>query len=589
MSDLEKLKDLLFGAEKQVLDSISERVESRELRSADVADILPEAVRTSHGNGGELVESLREPVGQCLKQEFRDDPQAYGDALYPVMGPAIRKSIMHALRTFTQQINEALEQSLTPQGLSWRIQAWRAGVPFGDFVVQKTLLYRVEQAYLISRENGLLVGHAQHEAARIKDSDAVSAMFTAIQDFVKESFSPDRTGRLESADMGEFTLWAVHGPHALLVCVIRGVPPRSLRTDLSAVLERIHFRYGDAIRTYSGDTASVPDVEEELAACLRLEAKQQTGTSKKGLSWPLLIILIIIVGAIGYFAVTGWLQAQQVAKLDAALTETPGLYVTNIDRNRQKILVRGLRDPLAPTVSAVAAAHGLSDAEIVAEMQAFQSLDPVLLVRRAVNRFGLPDGVSFAVEGSRLIVSGPAPVDWREEVALAYKTLAGIDDVEFTMSPEKEAVAAPVVDLEQVDEAAAAPVVDQERLDAVVRELNGRAFYFESGTTLTAQSAEALTAYAEQLRAADADLALSGSRLNIIATGFTDQVGTPEANAVLARQRVEAIAAALVELGWDGAIITRSGPGRDTDASQVDPSLRRVDIELESVETATTQ
>ncbi len=478
MSDLEKLKDLLFGAEKQVLDSISERVESRELRSADVADILPESVSTSHRKGGELVESLRAPVGQCLQQEFRSDPQAYGDALYPVMGPAIRKSIMHALRTFTQQINEALEQSLTPKGLSWRVQAWRAGVPFGDFVVQKTLLYRVEQAYLISRENGLLVGHAQHEAARIKDSDAVSAMFTAIQDFVKESFSPDRTGRLESADMGEFTLWAVHGPHALLVCVIRGVPPRSLRADLSAILERIHFRYGDAIRTYSGNTATVPDVEEELAACLRLEAKQQTGSARKGLSWPLLVILFLIAGAIGYFAVTGWLHAQQVAKLDAALAETPGLYVTNIGWNRQKILVSGLRDPLAPTVAAVAAANGLSDVEIVADMQAFQSLDPALLVRRAANRFGLPEGVSFTVEGSRLIVSGPAPDDWREEVALAYKTLAGIDDVEFTMSPQEKAVAAPVVDEGRVDETAAAPVVDQERLDAVVRELNGAGILF---------------------------------------------------------------------------------------------------------------
>ena len=134
MSDLDKLKDLLFGAEKQVLDSISERVEKRELRSADVADILPEAIHTSQQQGSDLTEALRQPVGECLQQEFHDDPQSYGDALYPVMGPAIRKSIMHTLRTFAQQINEAVEQSLTPRGLSWRIQAWRAGVPFGEFV-----------------------------------------------------------------------------------------------------------------------------------------------------------------------------------------------------------------------------------------------------------------------------------------------------------------------------------------------------------------------------------------------------------------------------------------------------------------------
>ena len=36
MNDLEQLKELLFGAEKQALDSISERVERREIRTADV-------------------------------------------------------------------------------------------------------------------------------------------------------------------------------------------------------------------------------------------------------------------------------------------------------------------------------------------------------------------------------------------------------------------------------------------------------------------------------------------------------------------------------------------------------------------------
>ena len=180
MNDLDKLKSLLFGDEKEALDSITRRVERPETRAVDVADILPEAIYQSHKNGDHLSVSLREPVSECLEQAIQEDPQKYGDALYPVMGPAIRRSIMETLRAFAQQINEAVEQSLTPRGLKWRFQAWRAGIPFGDFVLQKTLLYRVEQAYLISRENGLLVAHVHHEAAKIKDSDAVSAMFTAI-------------------------------------------------------------------------------------------------------------------------------------------------------------------------------------------------------------------------------------------------------------------------------------------------------------------------------------------------------------------------------------------------------------------------
>ncbi|MDH3441302.1 MAG: OmpA family protein, partial [Gammaproteobacteria bacterium] len=157
MNDLDELKTLLFGAEKETLDAIVERVEKREVRSADVADILPEAIHTSHDKSGELVASLKEPVGEVLKASFQEQPEVFGDALYPVIGPAIRKSIMHTLRTFVQEINTAVDHSLSAKGVRWRIQAWRAGVPFGEYVLQKTLLYRVEQAYLISRENGLLI------------------------------------------------------------------------------------------------------------------------------------------------------------------------------------------------------------------------------------------------------------------------------------------------------------------------------------------------------------------------------------------------------------------------------------------------
>ena len=58
MNDLEQLKELLFGAEKEALDSIAERVEQPEIRTADVADVLAEAIHQSHKKDKELVESL---------------------------------------------------------------------------------------------------------------------------------------------------------------------------------------------------------------------------------------------------------------------------------------------------------------------------------------------------------------------------------------------------------------------------------------------------------------------------------------------------------------------------------------------------
>ncbi|RZV38073.1 MAG: hypothetical protein EX272_03705 [Chromatiales bacterium] len=525
MSDLEQLKELLFGAEKQALDSIAARVERREVRTTDVADVLPEAIYQSHQQGDDLVDSLTEPVGECLQQAFKDDPQTYGDALYPVMGPAIRKSIMHALRNFGQQINTAVEHSFTPRGLKWRWQASRAGVPFGEFLLQQTLQFRVEQAYLISRENGLLIAHVHHDAAKIKDSDAVSAMFTAIQDFVKESFSPDRTGRLESADMGDFTLWAVHGPHALLVCVIRGVPPKRLRGDLSAILERLHFRYGDAIRDYKGDTSTVPDVDDDLMRCLRFEAHvEPVSKNRKPLFW---FIGLALIAAIAFFGYRSWLAERQLEQFSAALQATPGIHLTEISRDDGMIQLRGLRDPLAQTVAEVASQVDIPIDSVTAVMRPFQSLEPTLIEARARELFGTVDTIELHLVDDVLVVNGSAESEWLNDFQARYSQLAGVR----------------AIDTRGVVNSAA------DRLRQRVAELDDKAFFFENGIEFATGQRDTFLAHAAALAELSDAARQNGFELTLAVHGTTDAIGSVESNRLLARQRAAAIGTMLTDAG----------------------------------------
>lgn len=578
MNDLEELKNLLFGAEKQVLDSITERVQKPETRAVDVADVLPEAVRLSHRQGQELVATLRAPVSQCLQESIRDEPKEYADALYPVMGPAIRKAIMNALRSFAQQINETIEHSLSAKGLQWRFDAWRAGVPFGEYVVQRTMLYRVEQAYLISRENGLLVGHVHHDAARIKDSNAVSAMFTAIQDFIKESFSPDRSGRLETADMGEFTLWAVHGPHALLVCVIRGVPPRSLRADLSAILERIHFRYGDRIRDYAGDTSTLPGVEEELVECLQFEAMQARDPGKRRSSVPLIVGLLLIVAALTYFAFNSWQVRKQQQALVTALETTPGLYVSDIDRDGDSFIVHGLRDPLAEPVDAIVAGAGLTSNQVVADLRPYQSLDPEIVFLRARKAIDAPESVSVSQSNGNMILSGTAPQEWidsvRQKAAVANLGLAiDLDGL------------APAADL--LPQSATQPESQPQpqlqlrrRLQEDVAKAADAQFLFASGVILREQDAGRLRDHAVTVRRLVDDAEALGTRLRIEVVGRTDGTGSPAANMHLAERRADIAVQSLLAQGIDPTLITRSTQVDAGEFNAPNAELRRVSVRL---------
>jgi len=154
------------------------------------------------------------------------------------MGPAIRKAISSALSGMIESFNQTLSYSVSVRGLRWRLEALRTGKSFAEVVLMHTLLYRVEQVFLIHKKTGLLLQHVSAVPGAVQDADMVSGMLTAIQDFVHDSFSSRRSDELETLQVGDLTVWIEQGPLAILAGVIRGNAPsdvpRSLRKRSNA-------------------------------------------------------------------------------------------------------------------------------------------------------------------------------------------------------------------------------------------------------------------------------------------------------------------------------------------------------------------
>ena len=542
MSEIDDLKRLLFGTEKQTLDSLSDRVERPEMRSADIADVMPEALRQSYSKGdGDLVRELREPIVQCLSESLRDSPQQYADVLYPIMGPAIRKSITHALRGFTQQINETMEHSLSAKGLKWRWQAMRSGVPFGEFVIQQTLQYRVEQVYLIARENGLLIDHVHHEAALTKDNDAVSAMFTAIQDFVEESFATDSSSRLETADMGEFTLWAVHGPHASMVSVIRGVPPASLRADLSAILERIHFRYSDALRSYEGGADSALDAEAELTEAIQLQAKQNESEEEAPGTKPWLPFVIILLAALlllGYVGYKRWHIQEQMTLLSETVGSQPGIYLDDISYSDDKFVLAGLRDPLADNIEQIVEQAGLDPGLVDANFRPYRALDPEIVSRRAIANITPPEGVSVSIEEGVLVLEGIAPQDWIESVSV--KAQAASLGMPLRIADMQSS--------------------EMRDMDILLAELDGSEFQFSDGDNLSEDEVFRVEQFVEKLNGLLENAERVDRAVDVCIRGYTDSAGSREYNAGLSIDRASAIQKLFIDRGAPESVLSIESP-----------------------------
>lgn len=614
MNDIDRIKDLLFGHEKKALDAITRRLETPESRTADIADVLPEAVLRSHASDRRLVRALEEPVEQCIKNSIRKDPRDFADALFPVIGPAIRKAIAEALRSMTQSLNQAIENSLS---IKTRFQAWRAGVRLGEYILQRNVVYRVEQAFLIKRSDGLLIEHVHHEGAISRDTDAVSAMFTAIQDFIQHSFEEDTDENLTTAVLGDLTLWAVHGPRAILVCVIRGVPPAGLRNDLSAILEQIHLRYGEALREYRGGQ-EVVGLETELERCLLLE-HLESQAQERGRPVAALVLLALLAALAAWWVVSSIAESRRVAHFREVLENTPGIVVTDLERDGGLVIVKGLRDPLSARPADLAPAARLEGSDLRFELEPYQSLDTPIIERRARRVLRPPPGVGLRLEGGVLHVTGSAPGAWKRHVQQLGPALPGVDRVDTSlMNRDDEELLEfararleppPGVELAVSDgrirvsgvapaawrdEAArrASGVAELARLSfdgleslegreltRLVAAHDGTELLFARNDILArGQDAKLASLAAQIARMAELSRML-GARLQVTVTPHVDGIGTPALNDRVRAARAERVAAALTAAGMSRAALVIDEPA-DNAPTGPDPARRKVVVDI---------
>ena len=266
---LEQLRTLLVGREIEVLSRLSEVVEDPEQLAGAVGRVLPTAIALASSDAR---------LGRCWPRLWRRPRRARSGAIrgrwsifcYPLIVPAIRKSIGETIDETFQSLNESLKHSLTWRGLRWRWEAWRTGTSFAEVVLKHTLVYQVEHVFLIHRHTGLLISHVAAEDAAGQDPQLVSSMLVAIQDFVRDSFSGAEHQGLDTVRLGELWLWSEPGPFATLVAVIRGNPPEGLHEQLRSVLSRIHDERPHALESFDGDSSGFADVEAQLRECAAL-------------------------------------------------------------------------------------------------------------------------------------------------------------------------------------------------------------------------------------------------------------------------------------------------------------------------------
>jgi OOP family OmpA-OmpF porin len=532
-SDLATLRTMLVGPERRRLAALQTRLDDPDQRARDVAEVLPH-VLLQHAHDPLFARSLTPPLEKALTASVRRDPRPMAEALFPVMGPAIRRAVTAALSGMVDSLNRTLEQSLSWQSIQWRLEARRTGRSFGEIVLLKTLVYRVEQVLMIDRRAGLLIQHVHHHGDTVQDAEMVSGMLTAIRDFVQDSFKVTDADSLESLKVGDLSVWIEPGPFVVLAAVIRGAAPREYRRVLQDAVEEIHLRFGEPLEAFDGDTTPLNDARSVLEGCLETRYRPEAQKPRSRAGWILAgaaLTALVIWGGVSYRANTRW------DRYLSALAAEPGLVVVETSRAGGRYVVTGLRDPLARDPRTLLSAASLSEDVVDGRWSPYYSLDPPLVLARADAMLRPPAGTTLTLENGVLASSGTSSAEWVAEAARLAPLVPGV--TRFDVARALEGV-----------------------IRHTVEAIESGAILFAKGTasplgdqrTAIDQLVADVRTLAETAVAADA-------RFRLEVVGHTDADGPPQSNDPLSRARAEAIGAVLRPVAGANVTLETRGVG----------------------------
>ncbi len=536
---LDELRSIIIGPERRQLRALEARLDDPSAQAREVSQILPQAILL-RAHDPQLTTALRPSVEEAITASVRKNPKPLADALFPVIGPAIRRAIAHTLSAMVQSLNQTLEHSLSWQAIAWRVTALRTGKSFAEVVLLNTLVFRVEQVFLIDRKSGLLLQHLSTASGAVDEADMVSGMLTAIRDFVQDSFKVRPDDALETLQVGNLSVWIEQGPYAVLAAVIRGTAPRELRSTLADALDTIHLQFGDQLDSFTGDNTPFEATRPILETLLQAQYKHEKQPHRSRLKW-----VAIAVAALA--AVAFWWWAREAARWNAyveRLRAEPGIVVVSEGRQAGRRVVTGLRDPLSVDPESLLAQSGFQASSVTSRWDLYQSLDPRFTLERARRFLSPGEGVRLSMENGTLIAGGVATAQWIRDGRRMAATFPGV-----------------------------ARFDDRVALDDSIRATIGRveqaALHFVRGTTRLIPGDEA------RVRALAADMAelndlgaLADNRITIQIIGHTDSDGPPGTNLPLSRARAEIVAAELGLARLSSLEVLPSGVGSDDPLKQ---------------------
>jgi OOP family OmpA-OmpF porin len=438
VNDLQHLRALLLGAEYEDLLRLQKEFSSHSHTSERLSQVISEAIAIRCKQDDSVSQALVPSIEDAIKISAKRDPKRLANALFPVMGPAIRESVAETVSAMMQQVNQLLENSLSARSIKWRISAYRTKRSFAEVMLSETMIYQVEQVFLIHRETSLLIKHLTSSNAVVRDPDMVSGMLSAVTEFVKDSFVVNKQQNVKSIKFGQLNLIFEAGPHAIIVAAVRGIIPSDLQVTIREQIEELHRLFGSSLESYDGVAEEFPDTYEQLEKCLLRKKKNDEVDlgNKKKLPWS----AIMAVGLLAIIPFVWWvlnkIEQNNWDQIINQLQAEPGIVILNYNKQDGDYIVNGLRDALSKDPADIIAGHPEFEKPVTLNMKSYYSNEKEIVQMRLLEVLDPPAGVLAKVEQGILIIEGDADADWISALPSKLPFVWGVSKLDTTQLHE---------------------------------------------------------------------------------------------------------------------------------------------------------
>ncbi|MEM2899953.1 MAG: hypothetical protein QXT63_04105 [Thermoplasmata archaeon] len=123
----------------------------------------------------------------------------------------------------------------------------------------------MNDVFLIHRDGRLIC----HNTRRLKpdvDNDILTGMFTAVTNFVRDTFKEETKGELNELKYGDLNIFLEYGKHVYLAVVLQGLPPDDLRENMREIIGIIERRFSPVLEEWDGTMTDIADVKEIVKA-----------------------------------------------------------------------------------------------------------------------------------------------------------------------------------------------------------------------------------------------------------------------------------------------------------------------------------